>query len=254
MPSISGHSLLVIGGSSGIGFGVAQLALQHGLNVAIASSNKSRVENAVKRLKDAFDPETVKVVGYTVDLSTSDVESQLERLLTDVKKGFHDQPLDHIVFTAGDSLQHRETSDIDLEFIQRSGMIRFVAPLLLGKLAPRFLKNHWTSSIALTGGKVADRPMAQYTVLTSYAAGAEGMTRNLALDLKPIRVNLVSPGAVKTELWGPSSAAIEEALSKKIALRKVGSVEEAAESYIYLMKDTNSTGSIIPTNGGELLL
>jgi hypothetical protein len=37
-------------------------------------------------------------------------------------------------------------------------------------------------------------------------------------------------------------------------LGKVGSVEEAAESYIYLMKDTNSTGSIIPTNGGELLL
>lgn len=254
MPSISGHSLLIIGGSSGIGFGVAQLALQQGLSVAIASSNKDRVENAVKRLKDASKPDTIKVVGYTVDLSNSDVESQLERLLTDVKKSFSDQPLDHIVFTAGDSLQHRETSDIDLAFIQRSGMVRFAAPLLLGKLAPRFLKDHWSSSITLTGGKVAERPMPQYTVLTSYAAGAEGMTRNLALDLKPIRVNLVSPGAVRTELWGPAPAAIEDALSKKLALGKVGSVEEAAEAYIYLMKDTNSTGSIIPTNGGELLL
>ena len=89
MPSISGHSLLIIGGSSGIGFGVAQLALQQGLSVAIASSNKDRVENAVKRLKDASKPDTIKVVGYTVDLSNSDVESQLERLLTDVKKSFY---------------------------------------------------------------------------------------------------------------------------------------------------------------------
>ncbi|CRG90986.1 hypothetical protein PISL3812_08034 [Talaromyces islandicus] len=163
-------------------------------------------------------------------------------------------PISHIAFTAGDSLEHRETSDIDLAFIQRSGMVRFVAPLLLGKLAPRFLKDHWYSSLTLTGGKVAERPMPQYTVLTSYAAGVEGMTLNLALDVKPIRVNLVSPGAVRTELWGPDPAAIEDALSKEIALSKVGSVEEAAESYIYLMKDTNSTGSIVPRNEGELSL
>ncbi|KAK9243377.1 hypothetical protein V1506DRAFT_387201 [Lipomyces tetrasporus] len=254
MPSIAGHSLLVVGGSSGMGYGVAQLALEQGLRVAIASSNPTRVKDAVERLQKATNSDDAKVVGYTVDLSGPDVEAQLEKLLTEVKNGFDKKSLNHIVFTAGNSIEHRKTKDIDLDFIQRCGMVRFVAPLLIGKLAPRFVENHWSSSITLTGGKVANKPMPEYTVLTAYAAGAEGMTRNLALDLKPIRVNLVSPGAVLTELWGPNPDGIIAALSQKMPLGKVGSVEEAAEPYIYLMKDTNSTGSIVPTNGGELLL
>lgn len=84
------------------------------------------------------------------------------------------------------------------------------------------------------------------------------MTRGLALDLKPIRVNLVSPGAVNTELWGHMTAEQKEGmfkeLSKKIPVGKVGSVEDVAESYLYLMKDRNVTGAMISTSGGHLLV
>jgi len=53
----------------------------------------------------------------------------------------------------------------------------------------------------LTTGTVAEKPIPRWSVVASYAAGLHGMVRNLALDLKPIRVNLVSPGLVDTELW-----------------------------------------------------
>ena len=84
------------------------------------------------------------------------------------------------------------------------------------------------------------------------------MTRGLALDLKPIRVNLISPGAVDTELWSHMSEEEKQGmfkeLSKKIPVGKVASVEDVAESYLYLMKDRNITGAMVSTNGGHLLV
>lgn len=258
MPSISSQTILVIGGSSGIGFGVAKLALAEGMRVAIASSNAERVANAVERLKKSFPDGAPRVHGYAVDLSQHDVESRLEKLLTDVTITFGgdngQELLDHLVFTAGGPIEYRPTSDIDLDFIRQCGQVRFAAPLLIGKFAPRFFKSHWKSSITFTSGKVAEKPLPLYTVFAAYAAGLGGATRNLALDLKPIRVNQVNPGAVITELWGEGAEAGIEAVARKSLLGKVGTPEETAEAYIYLMKDTTATGVFINNSCGELLL
>jgi NAD(P)-dependent dehydrogenase (short-subunit alcohol dehydrogenase family) len=79
--------------------------------------------------------------------------------------------------------------------------------------------------------------------------------RNLALDLKPIRVNLVTPGLVDTELWGTGAERkrIVEALSKETFQGRVASPQEAGEAYLYLLRDTNATGAVVSTNGGHLL-
>lgn len=128
----------------------------------------------------------------------------------------------------------------------------------IGKIAPKYLNPGPASSIIITTGAVSERPIDNWTVVNSYATGLQGMTRGLALDLKPIRVNLVSPGAVNTELWGHMTAEQKEGmfkeLSKKIPVGKVGSVEDVAESYLYLMKDRNVTGAMISTSGGHLLV
>ncbi|KFY09312.1 hypothetical protein V491_08260, partial [Pseudogymnoascus sp. VKM F-3775] len=86
-------------------------------------------------------------------------------------------------------------------------------------------------------------------------ASVFGLSRSLALDLAPCRVNVVSPGATDTEMWGPeeSRAQMREMISGATLLGKPGSPEEVGEAYIYLMKDSNATGSIISTNGGSLL-
>lgn len=79
------------------------------------------------------------------------------------------------------------------------------------------------------------------------------MARNLALDLAPLRVNLVSPGSTDTGLWGPNRAQMREIVAKNALLGKAGSAEEVAEAYIYLMKETNATGSCVSSNGGFLI-
>ncbi len=83
------------------------------------------------------------------------------------------------------------------------------------------------------------------------------MTRNLALDLAPIRVNLISPGAVMTPLWDDmpqdKREALMEELGKKCTTGAVGRPEDVAESYLYVMRDWNCSGSVIDTNGGGLL-
>jgi len=82
MPPISGQSLLVIGGSSGIGAAVARLAAEQGARVSIASSNSKKVTNAVERIKTQASIRDRHIRGFTIDLSQPDVEQGLERLLT----------------------------------------------------------------------------------------------------------------------------------------------------------------------------
>jgi NAD(P)-dependent dehydrogenase (short-subunit alcohol dehydrogenase family) len=251
MPSISGQSIVIIGGSSGIGFSVAKLALAEGVRVAIVSSNPNRVASAVQDLKSTFP--NGQITGSVCDLKQEDVEARLEKLLTDIVVANGGAPLDHIVFTAGDSLSMKPMPEIDIDFIRMAGHVRFVVPLLVAKLAPRFLKPSYTSSLIMTSGAVSEKPMPTWSVVAAYGAGLYGMTRNLALDLKPLRVNLVSPGAVNTEMWGPSREAFAAQVAKTALLGKVATADEVAESYIYLMKDTNATASIVSTNGGSLI-
>ena len=94
--------------------------------------------------------------------------------------------------------------------------------------------------------------------MASYASGLHGMTRGLALDLKPIRVNLVSPGGLETELWGHMSETEREKMYKGWAERNptahTGKAEEVAEAYLWLMKDTNVTGRVAASDSGALLV
>ncbi|KAF7167259.1 hypothetical protein CNMCM5623_000621 [Aspergillus felis] len=243
MPSIKNSTIVIFGGSAGIGYGVADKCLSEGAIVHISSSNASRITQAVSSLKEKYP--AGQVTGHTCDLSLPDVEQRLVKLFEEIGS------CDHIVYTAGDALAVKPLKDIDLQFVQKAGHIRFHVPLLVAKLALRVLKPGYTSSLILTGGAVGDRPQPDWAVVAGYSAGLHGMVPGLALDMKPLRVNFVSPGPVKTDLFSDELA---EMLAKKTALGKVGSVEEVAEAYVYLMKDTNATGSCVSSNAGSLLV
>ncbi|KAJ9137864.1 NAD(P)-binding protein [Pleurostoma richardsiae] len=257
MPSITGQFILVIGGSSGIGAGVAKLALAEGLRVAIASSNPIRVANAVKSLQAACPGGDI--TGYTCDLKQADVEAGLEKLLTEVTAaaGTAGQPrlLDHVICTANVP-DIKPVAQADAEYLRAVAQGCVTPTILLAKLAPRFLNKSVRSSIIYTGGAVADRPRPPYTMGSFMAAGMQGVVRSLALELAPaLRVNMVQPGATDTELWGAGEqrAQLREAVTKMALLGKPGTAEEVAEAYMYLMKDSNATGSCVKTDGGVLL-
>jgi NAD(P)-dependent dehydrogenase (short-subunit alcohol dehydrogenase family) len=244
MPSIQDSTILIIGCSSGIGYGVAEKCLTEGARVHIASSNESRVQSSTKSLREKIS--NAPIFGHVCDLSGADVEKNLEQLLSTVA------PIDHIVFTAGDSLAVMPLGSINLDLIQRAGHIRFAVPLLMAKVAPRFMKPGYQSSITLTTGAGSQKPSPGWSLVAGYLTGLHGLTRNLALDLKPLRVNLVSPGVVVTPLWGQGG--VPDEMKNYTTLGKVGTPDEVAEAYVYLMKDTSATGSCISTNEGSLLL
>ncbi|SPQ17715.1 05404047-edc2-4d85-87e7-47175a46504c [Thermothielavioides terrestris] len=226
MPPIRNKSVLVIGGSSGIGYAVADGALAEGARVRIASSNASRVQQSVAALKQKH-PEG-DVAGYVCDLTSPDLEQKLDELLAAV------QPLDHVVITAADKLPIKPLAEISLDAIykaSRAAAARQAPPALHHARLP---------------------PLPNWSLIGGFLTGLQGLTRNLALDLKPLRVNVVSPGPVATPYLGPPSVA--DQFKEHTTLGKIGTPEEVAEAYLYLMKDTNVTGSMISTNSGALLV
>ncbi|KAK7978370.1 short-chain dehydrogenase [Apiospora saccharicola] len=246
MAPLEGQYLLIIGGSSGIGFSAAKLALAGGAKVAIASSSADKVQDAVSRLGG-----DKQVSGHVVDLAGADPEEALEKLLNEAtQSGQH--PLDHIINTAGRG-QPKPITEITLPSATDLARLPLFVPLLLGKLAPRFLKPGPNSSLILTSGQVAEKPMPGYSVLTAFVSAQHGLARNLAVDLAPLRVNVVAPGPTETEMWGAQRGAIRDVVVGQSLLGKPASPDEVAEAYVYLVKNTDATGSIVSSNGGVTL-
>ncbi|KAL9575973.1 MAG: hypothetical protein Q9212_007507 [Teloschistes hypoglaucus] len=249
--------ILIIGGTSGLGYAVASASLDHGASVIISSSRESRVSSATARLTKSHPSAAAgkRVSGYPCDLASP---ATLEENIKGLFEKTGPEKLDHIIITAGDRLATVPLAEATVETIQTAGMVRFVAPLLFAKHAPAYLSPGPTSSITLTTGSVSEHPLPGWTIPASYAGGMHSMMRNLALDLRPIRVNLVSPGFVATEMWewmgeGEYAALMEEQ-KKGTTTGEVGRAEDVAESYLYCMRDRNLSGSVISTNGGALLM
>ncbi|POS70206.1 short chain dehydrogenase [Diaporthe helianthi] len=243
--------VVVIGGTSGIGFGVAEGSLASGAQVTVSSSNQSRVHAAVEKLKASF-PDR-KVDGFTCDLSKPTVEQELEALFSKIGK------VDHIVYTAGDWIAGTPVEEITYEKIVAAGQVRFIAALLAAKVGSKYLNPGPYSSITFTTGVASQKPIPNWAVLVGFAAGLHGLTRSLALDLKPIRVNLVSPGAVETEAF--DSSFFQESKKKyleevfgQLPTGRVAQPEDVAEAYLFLMKDPSVTGTVVNSNSGALLV
>ena len=252
MPSIKDQSILILGGTSGIGFAAAQLALEQGVRLAIASSNPARISSALERLKSSFP--SADITTHQCDLSKADIEASLLALFN-AATDEGAKPLDHIVYTAVGSIIMAPLSERSAESVQDSARFHCITPIMIGKLAPRFLKPGYKSSIIFTSGQIADKPMKGWTVQAAYGTALYGITKALALDLAPRRVNCVSPGATMTELWGTPEEREQrsERLKGMMLVGKVGEPEEVAEAYIYLMRNWNATGSVVGSNGGSLL-
>ncbi|GAM85834.1 hypothetical protein ANO11243_038420 [Dothideomycetidae sp. 11243] len=249
--------VLIVGGSSGIGFAVAEAAIEHGARVTISSSQQSRVDTAASRLHKSYPSAKDRVSGYAYSMNDkSHLESNIVALLDDCT-GSSKTKLDHIIWTAGDALAAMPLAEMTIEKAQQAGMVRFFGPMMLAKHAPKYLNPGPASSIVLTTGLAGHKPIPDWVAISAYCLGLEGLTRALALDLKPLRVNVVCPGAVITELWDGLSAEERQDIFKHSSERaltgQVGRVEDVAECYLYAMKDQNATGEVITTSSGARL-
>ena len=251
--------VLVVGGSSGLGFTAAEATLESGAEaVIISSSNPQRVSQAIDRLKASYPSRASAVLGYACNLGDeANLENNIKALF-DFATENGSKKLDHIVYTAGDRLAVTPTSELTVDYIKGAGMVRFFAPLMIGKYAIKHLKDGRESSYTITSGAVMHRPHKDWTAVGSFASGHAGMVRGLALDLAPRRCNVICPGAVDSELWDWMGEAARkkfaQGVSDAVPTKQIAKPEDVAQAYLYVMKDPNVTGTIVNTESGSLLL
>jgi NAD(P)-dependent dehydrogenase (short-subunit alcohol dehydrogenase family) len=242
MAKLDGAKVVVIGGASGVGFAVAAAALEAGADVVVGSSQTPRIEAAARKLGQIAKGKAAQ--GLTVDVKDeASVAAFFEAA----------GPFDHLVFTAGDwGHMFGPTRDLDVEASKARMEVRFWGAARAAKYAIRQIAKD--GSITLTGGMLAHRPMPGMPLVTASANTTEGLAMGLARDLAPIRVNAVCLGLIISEQVQTMGEATIKGFTANLPLPRGGTVEEAAEAYLYLMKASYVTGQVVRVDGGGSLV
>jgi NAD(P)-dependent dehydrogenase (short-subunit alcohol dehydrogenase family) len=110
----------------------------------------------------------------------------------------------------------------------------------------------------LTTGIAGQRPQKGWVIAASVCGATEALTRALAVELAPIRVNAVSPGVVRTNLWqsmsAPEREPLFESVGKSLPVGRVGEAHDVAQAYLFLMQPGFSTGQTVVVDGGTVLV
>lgn len=240
MMGLDGQRIVVLGGSSGIGLATAQAAAREGGAVVIASHRQARVDAALATLPAGAE-------GHVLDLADDAAVEALFRRIG---------AFDHLVFTAGETLRLGPLSDTDPVAARRFFDLRYWGAVTAAKFGSPQIRPG--GSIVFTSGTAGHRPRAGWALGASICAAMEGLTRALAVELAPIRVNIVAPGLVRTALWAEMPEADREALYRGAAARlpvgHAGEAEEVAQAYLYLMRQSYGTGQVIVVDGGGVLV
>lgn len=233
MHSLVNHRFLVIGGSSGIGLATARQAAEAGADVTIASRSKAKLDTAITEIGG-----TVRAVV----LDTGD-EAAVERFFTE------ESPWDHVVVSAAQTPSGpvRSLSLLDAKAAMES---KFWGAYRIARAA----KMKEGGSLTFVSGFLSVRPSASSVLQGAINAALEALTRGLALELAPVRVNAVSPGLVETPLWSGMAAEKREAMfagaAQRLPARRIGQPEHIANAVMFLSTTPFATGSTVLVDGG----
>ncbi|WP_217555162.1 SDR family oxidoreductase [Streptomyces sp. GbtcB6] len=237
---LQGQRVVVIGGTGGIGLAVAEGAAREGARVVVASRRQESVDAALKVL-----PEDTE--GQVLDATDEDAV-----------RGFFTRlgAYDHLVYTAGDSLLLESVAGTDIAAARNFLDTRLWGAYAAVKYGAGSIRPG--GSVVLTTGTAGSRPLPGSSVASALCGAMESLTRALAVELAPVRVNVVSPGVVRTELWRELPEADREGLfrssAESLPVGRVGEPADVAEAYLYLMRGGYSTGSVVVVDGGGTLV
>ncbi|MFT3933926.1 MAG: SDR family oxidoreductase [Chitinophagaceae bacterium] len=237
---LKGKTVIIIGGSAGIGLATAQLAASNGAHVIIVSSDQQRIDKALASLP-------ADAMGYAVNVTN---EMSIKSFFETIGK------FDHLVFTAGENLILGNVADTAIDTARNYFNIRYWGAFIAVKYAASFINSN--GSIVLTSGIASNRPNKGWALGASICAAMEGFARAMAMELAPVRVNIVSPGVIKTELWNNMTDNDKEAMyaniGKALPVKRVGEAADAAKTYVYLMEQEYCTGQTLIVDGGNSLV
>ena len=232
--SLEGKSIIIIGGSTGIGLATARLAVAQGARVTITGRSPDKLEAAQKEL------------GQVRTLQ-GDVTDE-----ADVGRHFSELgAVDHVFVSAG-SVTMGEVCSTDLAVFRAGMEERIWANLYVIRAARPKMKS---GSFTLMSGIRADRPVKGTVMTTVGVAAVEALTRALPGELAPVRVNCVAPGWTDTPLVrGLLGESYDEVIGQAAAGlpgKRIGTPAEVAQAVLMLMANEYIDGEVLHIDGGE---
>lgn len=236
---LQGRTVVIFGGTSGIGLSAAVQAKAAGAEVIVIGSDRDRAQRAAA--ENGLD-------GWrAADVTRSDT---IHEALANIPH------VDHLVLLAG-SFVVGKVMEAELGHLRRAFDERIWASVhairaLGDRLAP-------DGSVTFISGSLADRPNAHGTaVLAAASAAMEALARGLALELAPRRVNTLSPGPIETPLLskalGEGRDAAVTAMKQALPLHRLGTAEEAGAAAVFLMTNGWMNGATLNVDGGARLI
>lgn len=237
MTALEGKNIVIIGATSGIGLATADRAAAAGANVWGASRSEENVERARQA-----------VAGATFSqLDTHDAEG-LKQLFESIGS------VDHLVAaaTGANRTMAPFMEQTDEQF--REAFNKFWGYCNVVRQGVPFLSHD--GSVTLVSGIPARKCNPGMSSISCVGNAVEGLTRALALELAPRRVNVVAPGIIDTGMFdrlGENKAAALEQMGKNVPLGRVGQADEVAGAIVHAMCNTYMTGATLDVDGGSLL-
>lgn len=235
---IENKKILLVGGTSGIGFETARQAKQKGGIITIVGSDLSKTMTAAKELG-------------TDQFASFDVANESE-----VRKGLSSfGTFDHIFVSAGGlvgagAVLKTESSQLEMALQQRVMGAFYILKALLPKMTE--------GSFIFTSGLYADRPASGSSAVASSVGAIESMVKALALELAPIRINAISPGVIDTPLMrgflGDAKQDVYANLAASLPSRRIGLPSDIAKTALFLMESGYINGETIHVDGGGRLI
>lgn len=235
--ALLGQTVVVIGGSAGIGLETARRARDEGANVVLAARDPERLRSAA-----------LDVGASRAQALDANDAAALERFFEDLPR-----PFDHVMVTAGRPVYGR-LLDMDLD-VARQGLVEHplqmiqVARSVAGKMSPG-------GSLLFMGG--TGGRLASVGIAPTATAMLPPLTASLALELAPVRVNLIAAGFVDTALsasiLGSDLDARRAQLRATLPIRRVVGPAEVAALAVHIMSNTALTGATYDIDGGQQLV
>ncbi|HUJ81317.1 MAG TPA: SDR family oxidoreductase [Candidatus Acidoferrales bacterium] len=238
-PTLAGQTVVVIGGSAGIGLETARRARVEGAKLILAARNPQNLEDAARELG--------ALSSAAFDATNFD---QLKRFFDELPT-----PIDHVLVT-GPGPYYAPLAELDIEKARGDVEAHLLLPIQVARYAVKKVRPGGTLLfMSGTGGRSTAPGLILISALT---AALPAMTKNLALELAPIRVNLIAAGFVDTplsaSLLGAQLDARREQLRTTLPIRRVVGPADIALLAVHLMTNTAITGATYDIDGGQQLV
>ena len=240
---MKGQRIVVIGGTAGMGLAIAEAAVAAGAAVIVASRTQARVDAAVGALGIEE--------GVAIDIGDeAAVGALFERL----------GPVDHVVVTANAAATVpgaiRPVSDIDLAAAERFMRTKFWGPYHVARHAPKTLREG--GSLLFFSGAAARRSLPNHTAIAATNGAVEAFAKQLAKEIAPIRVNVISPGLVDTSAYDAIPEArrneMYAAAGASLPVGRIGTVQDIADAALFALGNRFLTGAVLDVDGGRQVL